>query len=338
MKHFRFRSEGAAEDANVSSDVNKKYKPLQSTPLMHCNLNDDVKLFCLQLERGVCVSDFEKIKTHFQKSFKKTVYHYDADNAQDAKRNNDIRKGIRQGIAPDILKLFVNRSENKEFIKNELKTPSILIQISEKLAQKLNVETFDAAEGLGIHVSFHKNYLHMTHDFHVDIRENVTPEQLTEDPDEIRRLSRGNIFALTFVLYILPSDTVVPTGMGSTSVASESHGNSFKPTKYTNVYTCPLSNCTISIFPSSSMHSVAPNPYFERATIAYRMLLVTPDKSKKLEWSDIVVRLEEDFKNIVHEIKPQRVVYYDSIRNAREMLQIRNLEMESDNNPYTKID
>ena len=208
-------------------------------------------------------------------------------------------------------------------------------QIADILASNTNAIVFDDAGALGVSLALTNSFLHRNHAFHQDIPLNFDLTLLTEDPKYVGPnglLVTHNFYALTMVIYLLPSETLAPEGMASTSVLPSSHGR--KWTQTTKTYACTFKNCSISIFPSHHWHSVSPNPGFIRASVVNKILLVTEKSQPALTWNTLYNIIQRKFKNILQETAIQETTYSDMIDLARE----RKLSNDAFEDPYLEAE
>lgn len=275
--------------------------------------NRRVPLVCMRLDRTLCVDEFHKIKT----AMSDVRLYYDADSESDAKKNELIRQGVKQGYAPEVVKLS---PKTQARILEPLKTYRALRNILAGLAGKLHVQVFTDSRHLGPSLSLHTQYLHATHDFHDDIPQNVEPTLLTQNVHALQELrSAKNLFPLTFVLYMLDHNPSTPAGVAATSVTLEEHEPGWRRRRRLSnqqVAACEFSNCGISVFPGYQMHSVSPNPGYERITIAYKALLYS--KTNVVTWPQVRDTLLTLYPSLVADVAPQIHYYQEAIDFSRK--------------------
>lgn len=241
----------------------------------------------------MCADDAPKIRKFLDsvKTFQ------DADSAEDARVNAQQR--ANNDPAPDVRRAANRRAVNESLLT--LKSWKALQQLVDGIAERLSCQVHTNSIHLGPALSLHRQYLHRTHDFHVDVPSNVLPTTLGL-PE-----TTTHMFPTTFVLYLTDAERPhVADGMGATSVAGRAGD--------THVASCELRSCSVSMFPASTMHSVAPNPGYERATIAYKVVYHGGDK--KITWGSVLAAAQIVGANIPSEMPPSVHPYKDVVAAA----------------------
>lgn len=271
---------------------------------------------CLQVDGVICQKDFQKIKAYIEEN-PKAVKRDQFDSAEDAANAEE------SGLMPDIQRIM-----RKADFFNSLETVRILKTIVDSVARSTASTVYRKIPFLGVYVTMHKQYLHPNHNLHQDISLSMTPTMqdyvdLAQDPDFKRdeddriMLSQHSMFPLTLIMYLTETDTPAPPGMATTSVAPvlQTEENT---TKESEVYTCTFANGGISVFPGNYWHAVAPNPYFERATVALKVLLLRPRGKPFLTWEIVKDKIESNFRHLLQENGAQRLNYHQTIEQAQQ--------------------
>lgn len=250
----------------------------------------------------MCADDAPKIREFLERV--KTFQ--DADSAEDASKNAHDRTVGRP--APD-----VRRAANREAVNAILPTLNswkALQQLVTGIASHLGCQVHTDSRHLGPALSVHAQYLHRTHEFHTDVPPGVDPAVL-----ELPKTAT-HMFPTTFVLYLTEAEQPhVAGGMGATSIAPKGHAGAAWADD-TRVASCELRSCSVSMFPGSTMHSVAPNPGYERATIAYKVVY---HGDREITWNSVLQAAQSVGASIVADMVPSVHPYKDVIAAANGM-------------------
>lgn len=288
----------------------KKYRSASSS--------SNPQILCMSLDVGICKHDYDIIMESY--SSYEPDFKPDFDDDED-KVENQKRK--RQKLpAPE-----VNKAANSNFFNDKLKIIHVLEEMIKGIEEKLIAIAFKDSKKLGFSVSIHEQYLHKTHIFHTDFPRDFDPrtwsnlfasEYVRNDDTKYNAINQMFYdfkykLPLTFVVYMMKDDCPsTPSGLGGTVVTSKDHSSrTYEDT--TLVYTCQLTNCGICLFPGFNMHAVAPNPGIERATVVYKIILLS---KHLITWDNVARHIQENHPSLIADIAYETFLYKDMIDRA----------------------
>jgi len=263
----------------------------------------------MQLQPQVCQKDFHFIKKEIKSQSQE---YFQFDSAEDERSTLfSIDRGFPH---PRVLRLY---DSGKIFKLDSFKA---IEKLAKSVADFLNVSIFRDSPALHPVATLVEKFVDSTHNFHTDIPPNVDPISLTKDETHIKALNESkNLLPVSFVLLLTEELTPwAPSGFASTVVSSTPDE---LPIEDAKVLSCVFTNGGLSVFRGDRLHQIAPNPYFERATITYKIIYHSPDK--EVLWDDVYDILREKYSRLIADVVPQEESYKE--------LQIKALTMSLDN-------